>query len=142
MLIGEHYTNLGEKNRISLPKKLLSELSVDLVLTRGYEQSVILVDKQRWQNLITEINQRPLLNMDVRDTKRFLIGGAHTVELDAQARFVMPEFLIEYGSLSKELALIGVGEWLEIWDKQRWQTKLLDLSSKSADIADRLSNLT
>ena len=139
MLIGEFASPLGEKNRVALPKKLRDELQSELMITRGYEECLLIVDLQRWQDLVAEVNKRPLLNLSVRDTKRFLLGGAYNITLDSQGRFVIPEGLMEYGHIQQDVIFIGVGEWVEIWDKSRWQAKLADLSRNSADIADRLS---
>jgi MraZ protein len=141
MLIGEFASPLGDKNRVALPKKLRDELQTELIITRGYEACLLVVDYQRWQALTAEINKHPLLNLSVRDTKRFLLGGAFELTLDAQGRFVIPEGLITYAGIDKEVVFIGVGEWIEIWDMQRWQAKLKDLSQNSADIADRLSSI-
>jgi MraZ protein len=141
MLLGEYQVGVADKNRISLPRKLLSHLNGEAVITRGYEQSLILVDNHRWESLIAEVNAKPLLNLSVRDTKRFLIGGAFEIQIDAQGRFVLPESLKTYAEIGDQISILGVGEWIEIWDFNKWQTKLKALAANSADIADRLSNL-
>lgn len=140
MLIGEYASPLGEKNRVALPKKLRDELNGSCILTRGYEGCLLLLDAKRWTNLIDQINQKPLLQLNVRDTKRFLLGGASDINLDQQGRFVIPEALIQYAQLGQSLVFLGVGEWVEIWSAERWQMKLDYLAANSADIADRLAN--
>jgi MraZ protein len=139
MLFGEYESQLGEKNRLAVPKKLRSELKGELIITRGYESCLILLDKTRWQRLIDEINLNPLLSINVRDTKRYLIGGVIEVEPDSQGRFVLSEPLKDFASISDKVVFLGVGEWIEIWDLSKWKEKLNDLSSKVSDIAERLS---
>lgn len=141
MLIGEFTSPLGDKNRIALPKKLRAALGERLVLARGYERSLILVDQTRWQNLLGVINQQPLLALDVRDTKRFLLGGAFELDLDNQSRFVIPEALIEFASLGEQIVFLGLGEWVEIWDQQQWRDHLATLSANAGEIADRLTGV-
>jgi MraZ protein len=138
MLIGEYFVQIGDKNRIAIPKKIRESFNGKVILTRGYERCLILVDSQRWDNLISQINVRPLLSLSVRDTKRFIIGGAVEVEYDQQGRFVLPEPLKRFASLEEKLVILGVGEWVEIWSEERWLTKLEDLSQNVSDIADRL----
>jgi MraZ protein len=140
MLIGEYSIQIGDKNRVALPKKLRDELKGEIIMTRGYEKCLIMVDKVRWMDLISEINKNPLLNLNVRDTKRYLIGGAVEVEYDNQGRFVIPESLKEFSEIRDKVTFIGVGEWIEIWDESKWINKLKDLSENVSDIADRLSN--
>lgn len=141
MLIGEYYVPVGEKNRIAIPKKLRQNLGDNIVASKGYEGCVILLDVDRWQQLISQINKYPLLNMDVRDTKRFLLGGAHALDIDKQGRFVIPESLALYARLQTEVVFLGVGEWIEVWDRSSWEDKSSQLASSASDIANRLSEL-
>lgn len=138
MLIGEFITPIGEKNRIALPKKLRAELSDELIVTRGYEHCLIVVDQSSWLALIAEIDKNPLFSLTVRDTKRFLLGGAFTLRLDKQGRFVIPEGLMQYARIGQNVTFVGVGNWVEVWDQDRWQQKVDYLAENSADIADRL----
>ena|SRR6185369_6872771 len=138
MLIGEYQTQIGDKNRIAIPKKLRDQLSGEIILTRGYERCLIMVDKSRWEHLIAEVNKKPLLSLNVRDTKRYLIGGASEVDYDTQGRFVMSEQLKTFAGIDLKLIFLGVGEWIEIWSEERWINKLTDLAEKVGDIADRL----
>lgn len=140
MLIGEFLSPLGDKNRIALPKKLRDQIEEEVVITRGYERCLLMVDQRRWEHLINEINRNSLLSLSVRDTKRFLLGGAYEIELDAQGRFVIPEALMKYAKISTEISFVGVGEWIEIWDATRWQEKLNYLSDNASDLAEKLGD--
>ena len=139
MFIGEYATQLGEKNRLAIPKKLREQINGTVIITRGYENCLIMVDAARWETLLQEVNTKPLLSMNVRDTKRYLIGGAVEIEHDNQGRFVLPESLKDFGNITEKVIFLGVGEWIEIWDEDRWKTKLDDLSRNVSDIAERLS---
>lgn len=139
MLIGEYSTVIGDKNRIAIPKKLRDSLTGKVFVTRGYEQCLIMVDTQRWQGLIEEINKSPLLSLSVRDTKRFIVGGAVEVEYDSLGRFVIPEGLKTFASINQKIVFLGVGEWVEIWSEERWFDKLNNLTDNVADLAERLS---
>lgn len=138
MLIGEFPTQIGEKNRVVMPKKLREKLGENLIITRGYERCLILVDQERWESLVKVINSGTLLSISVRDTKRYLLGGAIDIEPDNQGRFVMPENLLEFAGVDKDLIFLGVGEWIEIWSSDRWKSKLNDLSNNVADLAERI----
>lgn len=139
MLIGEYSTVIGDKNRIAIPKKLRDSLTGKVFVTRGYEQCLIMVDTQRWQGLIEEINKSPLLSLSVRDTKRFIVGGAVEVEYDSLGRFVIPEGLKTFATINQKIVFLGVGEWVEIWSEERWLDKLNNLTDNVADLAERLS---
>lgn len=138
MLIGEYSVQIGEKNRIAIPKRLRDNLEGKLFLTRGYENCLILVDENRWNKLISEINKNPLLSLNVRDTKRFILGGAVELEPDSQGRIVISDALKEFSSIEQKVIFLGVGEWAEVWSEQRWKDKLNILSKNVSDLAERL----
>jgi MraZ protein len=138
MFIGEYTSTVGEKNRIAMPKKLREEIKGKSILTRGYENCLILFDQDRFNYFINEINKTPLLKLDLRDTKRFILGGAQEIEFDNQGRFVLSESLKSFANIQSKITFLGVGEWIEIWDEEKWIKKLTMLSENVADIADRL----
>lgn len=141
MLIGEYKAKLQEKNRVALPKKFRDEFEGNLIITRGYEGCLIVIDSNRWKELIRLVEIRPLTNQDVRNTKRFLVGGAAEIDFDKQGRFVLPDTLVEYAHLENELMFVGVENWLEVWDLEEWNAKIQQISESAADIADRLSSI-
>ena len=138
MLIGEYSVLIGEKNRVAIPKKLRESLNGKIFITRGYENCLILVDEQRWNKLIEELNKTPLLRLSVRDTKRFILGGATEMEPDSQGRVILPDPLKEFSGIENKVVFIGVGEWLEIWSEQKWKDRLNILSKEVSDLAERL----
>lgn len=142
MLIGEFASKLTDKNRLAIPKKFRDEMTEGLIISRGYEGCLILLDNKRFSKLETVITKEPILNLSIRDTKRFLLGGASEVETDSQGRFVLSTSLQEYAQIKDEVIFLGLIDWVEIWNKERWQTKLQDLSKHASDIADKLSKLT
>ena len=83
MLIGEYKSKLGDKKRVSLPKKFRDQLGENLILTRGYEQALIVVNEQLWKKIATEVIDGSFINKDIRDTSRFLVGGAKEITLDS-----------------------------------------------------------
>ncbi|MDP1710419.1 MAG: division/cell wall cluster transcriptional repressor MraZ [candidate division WWE3 bacterium] len=129
MLIGEYRYRVGLKNRIALPKKLRDDLGPRVVAMRGYEGSILVVSQKGWSKLMEEILSGPLTNPQVRDTARFLMGGAHEIEPDPQGRFVLPSPLIEHAGVKvgQEVVFAGLGRWVEIWSESRWIARLKDL---------------
>lgn len=141
MLLGSFETRLTEKNRIAIPRKLRNELEENIILARGYEGCVLLLDSKRWDGLLGLIAKEPILNLSVRDTFRFIIAGAFEVEIDKQGRIVVPQALKEFGDLSEDIAILGMKDWIEIWNKDRWVKRLDEITKSADDIAERLMKL-
>ena len=141
MLIGSFKNNIGDKNRVAFPIKFKNELGSSLIVTKGYENCLIIVDKSKFSGLMNSIKDVPFVNSGLRDTKRFLIGSAQEIELDKQGRFVIPPDLKKYASLGNECVFIGLVDWIELWDKCIWDKKEESINSKSSEISDKLSEL-
>jgi MraZ protein len=142
MLIGEYKSRIGEKKRVSLPKKFREELGNNLILTRGYEQALIVVNEKLWKKVATEVINGSFINKDIRDTSRFLVGGAKEISVDTQGRFVIPESLFEHAHLKKDVIFIGLINWIEIWDKEMWQERLNYLKEHGEEIAQEISKMS
>ena len=138
MLIGEFEGKLTDKNRLAIPKKFRDEFGEGLVLSRGYEGCLILLDKARWNELGKVIESKPVLALSIRDTKRFILGGAFELELDAQGRFVLPNSLKTYATIADEVVFVGIDDWVEVWARERWEIKLNELISAAPDVAEQL----
>ena len=141
MLIGSFKNNIGDKSRVAFPIKFKNELGTSLIITKGYESCLIIVDKSKFSGLMNSIKDVPFVNSGLRDTKRFLIGSAQEIELDKQGRFVIPPDLRKYASLGNECVFIGLVDWIELWDKSIWDKKEESINSNSSEISDKLSEL-
>lgn len=141
MLIGEYETKVGEKKRVAIPKKFRDELGGNLILTRGYEGTLILVNKQMWEKIAKEVINGSFINRDIRDTTRFLVGSAVEIETDSQGRIVIPNSLYKYAGFESEAIFVGLYNWVEIWDKNRWDERIKYLNEHGDEIANEIQNM-
>ncbi|MCK9368372.1 division/cell wall cluster transcriptional repressor MraZ [Candidatus Dojkabacteria bacterium] len=141
MIIGEYQSKIGDKKRIALPKKMRDEIGNQLILTRGYENCLVLVNRKMWETVASEVMNGSFINSNIRETSRFLVGSAIEVEPDIQGRFVIPQALFEHGKFNEDIVFIGLVNWIEIWDKTQWDKKLKQLQLKSSEIADEISKM-
>ncbi|MGI6423560.1 MAG: division/cell wall cluster transcriptional repressor MraZ [Candidatus Dojkabacteria bacterium] len=142
MIIGEYRSKVGEKKRVSLPKKFRDQLGTEIILTRGYEDSLILVNKKMWSRVAKEVMDGSFINKNIRDTSRFLVGGAVEITIDKLGRFLIPEALFEHAQLSKDVVFIGLVNWIEIWDREKWEERLTYLKKHGEEIADEISKMS
>ena|SRR3989344_4891425 len=129
MLLGQYQTKINEKGRVALPAKFKQSLGRKIIVTAGYEQSLMIVAQKDWQVATDRINQGSTLG-PTRETDRFLLGNAFEVELDSQGRFVIPKFLRQFASLTQAIVFVGVGNRAEIWNQAKWDQYSQYLNSK------------
>lgn len=140
MLIGQYEGKVGEKNRVAFPKRFRAELGDKLIVTLGYEKSLIVVSEKGWKALLEGTEERPFIQSEARETQRFLLGGASLIELDSKGRFIIPNYLRDFAEIKDEVMFIGLSRYVEIWDKKRWLNYSLNLEKNIDRIAKRLIN--
>jgi MraZ protein len=138
MLIGQYEAKVGAKSRIALPKKFREVLGDKLIITLGYENSLIIVSEENWKALLEGTEGRPFIESETRETQRFLLGGATSIELDAKGRFVLPSYLREFSEIKDEAIFLGLSRYVEIWDKKRWTEYRQNLEKNIDSISKRL----
>jgi MraZ protein len=141
MLVGEFFNKVGDKKRVALPKKFREEIGENVVLTRGFEGCITLVNRIQLDKLLKAFEDKPFTMSAVRDTRRFFVGGASEVILDKQGRFVIPENLLEYSQIKTEVVFIGLVDWVEIWSKEAWMNKLKILNENASQVAEDLERI-
>ena len=139
MLIGEYTVKLGDKKRLAIPKKFRVEQGTKLIITKGYENSLVIVNQIQWGQIAGEVTNGSFISKDIRETTRFLVGSANELEFDEQGRFVVPTSLLEYAGLGSEVVFVGLINWVEVWDKKKWEEKNQYLLKHNEEIAERLN---
>lgn len=138
MLLGQYDGKVGAKNRIAFPKRLRSVLGDKLIITLGYENSLIVVSQESWKALLEGTEGKPFIQSETRETQRFLLGGASFVELDDKGRFVLPAYLREFAKIKDEVIFLGLSRYVEIWDKEKWEEYKKNLEKNIDRISKRL----
>ena len=139
MLIGQYDSKVGEKHQAAFPKKFRDELGDKLIITKGFENCLIIVSEENWKTLLEGTEGRPFTNKNTRELQRFLLGNATDIELDSKGRFVLPEYLRNFASIDKEIIFAGIQRFVEVWDKKQWEEHQKELTKEIGTIAERLS---
>lgn len=138
MLIGQYEGKVGAKGRIAFPKKFREILGDKLIVTLGYENSLIIVSEEGWKALLEGTEGKPFIQSETRETQRFLLGGASFVELDDKGRFVIPSYLRTFAKIKDEVVFLGLSRYVEIWDKSRWEEYRGNLEENIEGISQKL----
>jgi|SRR3989344_147665 len=138
MLIGQYEAKIDKKGRTAIPKKFREILGNNIIITLGYESSLIVVSESQWQALLEGTAGRPFIEYETRETQRFLLGGAAPVELDNKGRFILPSYLREFAKIEEEIIFLGLSRYVEIWDKKRWEEYRGHLEKNIERISSRL----
>lgn len=120
MFIGEYYHALDNKNRIIIPSKFRDELGENFILTKGLDGCLYAYTLESWKIFQDKLSKLPLTSKDARSFARFFFSGANEVDIDKQGRTLIPQSLIEYAQIKKDIVSVGISNRIEIWSKDRW----------------------
>lgn len=140
MLLGQYEGRLGEKFQAAFPKKFRDELGDRLIVTKGFEECLIIVSEENWKTLLEGTEGKPFTNKNARELQRYLLGNAVYIELDNKGRFVLSEFLRSFAKLKNDIVFVGIQRFVEVWDKQKWEEHQKSLSGSIETIAEKLSD--
>ena len=119
MFYGITALSLDIKGRMTIPVRYRDFLSSDdkssnLALVESDEGCLILMRNSMW---LKKVNT--LMKNGTNAEKRFWLGLSDTPELDKSGRVLINSVLREGAAIKKEIILLGVGDYLEIWDSIR-----------------------
>ncbi len=138
MLMGEYHHSLDEKGRLIIPTKFRNSLKEEFILTRGLDNCLFGYSKEVWEELITKLEKLPFTQKDARSFIRFFLSGATICEVDKQGRIRIPAVLSTYAGLVRDCVIIGVGDRMEIWQKEKWEKFLSENEEKLSEMAEGL----
>ena len=139
MLLGQYEGKVDEKGRISIPKKFREGLGEQIIATRGFENSLIIVPLTEWESLLEGTRGRPFIEYETRDTQRFLLGGASEIILDSKGRFILPSYLRTFAGIENDVIFLGLSRYVEAWDLRVWEKYKKGLEENIEGIAKRLT---
>ncbi|MBI6873094.1 division/cell wall cluster transcriptional repressor MraZ [Clostridium aciditolerans] len=140
MFIGEYEHALDSKNRIIVPSKFREELGNKFILTKGLDGCLYAYPLSEWEILEQKLKNLPLTSKNARAFVRFFFSGANEIDMDKQGRSLIPQNLLEYAKVKKEIVSIGVSNRVEIWSKENWE----EYNNSNIDfdeIAEQMSEL-
>lgn len=122
MFLGTYEHAIDDKGRLFIPAKLRgANGDVGYVLTRGLEACLYLYEPSRFQDVVSRLGSLPVKNQqDGRAFKRLLLAGAQEVAVDEMGRVLVPKGLLEHAGVKKQVAILGVGERIELWSAETW----------------------
>jgi MraZ protein len=138
VFLGTHSPRLDDKGRLILPAKFRDKLAGGLVVTRGQERCLYVFAMDEFVRLADQMRAAPVTSKAVRDYLRVFLSGASDEVPDKQGRVTIPTNLREYAGLDRELAVIGAGSRIEIWDADAWATYLSDQEQSFSEQAEEV----
>jgi MraZ protein len=148
LFLGSYEHAVDVKGRVSLPVRFREVLSAQgdcrLVLTTNLDtegQCLVAYPIQEWQVFQEKVAAMPQFDRAVVLLKRLHIAGATEVTADRQGRILIPPMLREYAGVGGQALFAGLGDRIEIWDRESWERQRSLARESRAEINDALARL-
>jgi MraZ protein len=148
-LLGEYPCKLDNKGRLLFPAKLRKALEEvihqGLVINRDiYTHCLVLYPLPTWEKMSARLEKMNSNNRKHAEFIRFFLNGATELELDAVGRLNIPSHLLQYAEVdlkkNNELVLCGLGQKMELWNKDTRERKFNDPDFDFASLADEIQS--
>ncbi len=135
MLGGEFRHNLDPKNRIFIPAKLRDELGETFVVAKDIREKCLKVySLTGWEAYIAPLReQKRKLSERIL---RFLHASLAQVTPDSQGRIVLPQELVHYAEIERNVVIVGCCDYAEIWAESSY-----DKLKEEEDVSELLAEL-
>ncbi len=128
---GHQLVSLDSQNRVLIPTRFRSFLSPagkePFYVSPGIEernQYLVFYPVTIWNRVANQISSFRNLKGDMmaeRKMKKHFFGNTHSVEIDGNGRVLLPNELKKYARLDKKAILVGMKDWVEVWNDDTWR---------------------
>jgi len=133
---------VDEKGRINIPAKFRKpdeSIAYDkFVITRGLDGCLFVYPVAEWEKVKEKIRELPYTLRKTRLYERYVIPNTVEAEVDKQGRITIPQHLLEYAKIKKEVKILGMLERIEIWDPEVLSEYYFQAGKSYEDVAEEL----
>lgn len=137
MLIGKYYHHLEANGRLSLPAKF-REINREWIATRGLDGCLFLLPESNFKKELEKIAQSTLTKKANRDLIRLMTNEAKELNADENGRVNLPDYLIDFAKLKKNIVIVGSLNHLEIWDQDKYHQYINQIEGQAESIAESI----
>jgi MraZ protein len=142
LFIGDYTHAVDTKNRVAVPssfrRNFPSGTEDHVVLLRGATGCIEAHVRPEWRLHIQRFKNLGLYNKEDLALRRLVLSGASEMELDGQARVLLPKKLTELAGIGAEARFIGLGPFFEIWNPQKYDEFVAQNSPLYDELIQRL----
>ena len=121
MVFGEFAYQIDAKNRIRIPAKLKNENKPYAYITKGTNGCLFIFTADKFSRLTQKFEDVSIFDQNAMLEIRMFYSGASEIAEDRQGRILLPQSLIKFAQIKKDIVFIGVGEHVELWAKEKYE---------------------
>ncbi len=131
------------KGRVMLPVALRNQVTPILkdgfyIKKSYYADCLELYPAHEWERVMAELNEKSRFDEENIDFIRMYTAGLRRVEVDGTGRLLIPKDLVNMAGIAKEVTIAPIGKRLEIWDKAKYDKKIMAPKDEKKKLAKQV----
>jgi MraZ protein len=139
---GQFLYSVDAKGRVSIPLKLRKHVSPEsndtFIMAKGTDKCIDVYPLDQWNILEDKILKLNQFNPDHARFSRMFLQNVFDDTLDAQSRILIPQNLLNYAGITKEVLILGVSTKIELWNPSVYENYLSSSEETFVQIAARV----
>jgi MraZ protein len=136
---GSHRLNVDDKNRLFLPQTVREAIdpathgdALYIAITR---HALLIYPDKYYEDLANRLFPPDITpDEDLLLYKQQMFGALSKASYDKQGRLSVPEFALQRAGIQREVALVGMQDHLELWNRPDWDKRLDELLQRGPQI--------
>ena len=140
MYFGYYEHSLDDKGRLMIPSKLREGLSSGspLFVIKGFDGCLSIYNESAFNVLCDNLQKLQYESKDNRSYIRNVLSSVVQLNVDKLGRIQIPTLVLAKFNISRQVAVIGVGDHFEVWDLEAYAKYDEENSSRYEEVADNL----
>jgi len=123
MFVGEFHHKADAKGRVSVPSEFRSAGDGKFYVTYGPDGCLFVYDEAGFNKHVAQFSQFEDFDSTVRRMKRVFFSGPPPQPCDISGRIKLPGHLIAHAQIKRDVVLIGMQDYFEMWGKETWDKR-------------------
>jgi len=109
---------VDEENRLVIHSDLEKRMGEMYVITKGLDGCISAFSEEAWNHIGEKLNDFVKGDGKRRQLSRLLLGCACCI--GDEEKITIPEILLDYADIKRDVIIADAGDHMEIWSKKRW----------------------
>src|SRR5260221_2807213 len=142
---GSDTYSVDAKGRVSIPSKMRRNIHPEahgtFVLTRGLEKCLYCYPLDEWKKLESSIQNLQQESDQDRFYLRMLMQYSEELVADTQYRLLIPQSMLEFAEIKREVYFIGVLDHIELWNPANFKRYIESMKQSYENVAEQVLGL-
>ena len=116
------------------------EAGSKIYIMKGYDGALSIYKASTFEKFLEDSQNLPFNKRNSRAYLRIQFGSACELDVDKQGRVQIPNQLLTKYNISKEVIILGVGDHIEVWNRETYLKYEQEADDAFEDIAEELGD--